>query len=76
MPKVIKDYSDDDSTHTLSIITDVTECNCIVSHREFTYMDDDDETMEIKQGTEITLETLCDSDDRVYCSLEELQEQE
>ena len=76
MPKVVKDYSDDDSTRTLSIITDTTECNCIVSEREFTYIEDDDPTLEVKHGVEITLETVSDTDDQVYRSLEELQEQE
>lgn len=74
MPKQIKDYSEDDTTQTLSIITDVTEHDCLVSEREYTYIEDDDPTLEIKQGVEIVLETLSSDDDPVYRSLEELRE--
>lgn len=74
MPKQIRDYSEDDTTQTLSIITDVTEHDCLVSEREYTYIEDDDPTLEIKQGVEIVLETLSSDDDPVYRSLEELRE--
>ena len=69
-----KDYSDDDSTHTLSIITDVTEHGCRVNEREYKFVDED--TLEVKQATEITLE--CDEgdlEDQVYRSLEDLREE-
>ena len=72
----VKDYSDDDSTRSLPIVTDITECNCLVSRREFTFIEDDDDTLEVQHGVEITLEMLCDPEDQVYRSLEELQEQE
>lgn len=71
--KQVKDYSDDDSTQTLSIITDVTEHDCLVSEREYTYIEEDDPTLEVKQGVEITLETLSSENDPVYRSLEDLR---
>jgi len=75
MPKVIKDYSDDDSTHTLQIITDVSESDCLITERAYTYIEDDDPTLEVKQGTEIVLETVSIEGDPVYNSLEELHAQ-
>lgn len=74
MPREVKDYSEDDTTQTLSIITDVTEHDCLVSEREYTYIEEDDPTLEVKQGVEIVLETLSTDDDPVYRSLEELRE--
>jgi hypothetical protein len=70
--KRVKDYSEDDSTHTLSIITGITEHGCIVSDREYTYVDED--TLEVRHAAEITLETLSDNDEQVTRSLEELRE--
>ena len=70
----IKDYSEDDSTHTLKIITDVTEEGCTVNEREYKFVDED--TLEVKHATEITLE--CDTSDLeelVYRSLEDLREE-
>ena len=75
MPREVKDYSEDDTTQTLSIITDVTEHDCLVSEREYTYIEDDDPTLEVKQGVEIILETLSTDDDPVYRSLEELRQE-
>jgi hypothetical protein len=75
MPREVRDYSEDDTTQTLSIITDVTEHDCLVSEREYTYIEDDDPTLEVKQGVEIILETLSTDDDPVYRSLEELRQE-
>lgn len=66
----VKDYSEDDSTHTLRIIQDVTDKGCIVEEREYTYLDDDDTLCD---GLSITLETLS-VDDQVTRSLEELRD--
>ena len=65
-----KDYSDDDSTHTLSIITDITEYGCVVDEREYTFVDDDNE---MQRGVDITLECPV-TDDHVTRSLEELRD--
>ena len=81
MAREVRDYSDDDTTQTLSIITDVTECNCLVTEREFSYLEpsefapDDCEIPNTKYGVEITLETLTVEDDPVYRSLEELRQE-
>ncbi len=71
--KRVKDYSDDDSTHTLEIITGVTEHGCIVSDREYTYVDE--ETLKLCKGVEVILETdTSDTAEQVTRSLEELRE--
>ena len=72
----VKDYSQDDSTQTVECISAVTEHNCIVMERQYTYMEDDDPTMEIKTGLEITLTVPnLDLEDQVYRSLEDLREE-
>ena len=71
MAREYKDYSEDDTTQTLSVITDVTQCNCLVSEREYSYLDED--TLEMREGVEITLETLSSENDPVYRSLEDLR---
>jgi len=70
----VKDYSQDDSTQTVECISAVTEHNCIVMERKYTYMEDNDPTMEIKTGLEITLTVPNLSlEDQVYRSLEDLR---
>ena len=70
--KRVKDYSDDDSTHTLEIITGITEHGCIVSDRAYTYIDED--TLEVCHGVEVILETdTSDLANQVTQSLEDLR---
>ena len=72
----IKDYSEDDSTQTVEQISGVTEHNCVVMNREYTYIEEDDPTLEIKIGLEIILEVPeRDLDEQVYRSLEDLREE-
>ena len=69
----MKDYSDDDSTQTLETVNVVTEQNCIVEERLYSYLEED--TLEVKHGLEITLEVpKLDLDDLVYRTLEDLRE--
>ena len=70
----MKDYSDDDSTQTLETFAVVTEHNCIVEERLYTYLEDD--TAIVKHGLEITLEVpKLELDDLVYRTLEQLREE-
>ena len=70
----MKDYSDDDSTQTLETFAVVTEHNCIVDERLYTYLEDD--TAILKHGLEITLEVpQLDLEDQVYRSLEDLRDE-
>ena len=70
----MKDYADDDSTQTLETVSAVTEHNCIVSERLYSYVED--ETLEVKTCLDVTLEVMqLDIDDRVYRSLEDLREE-
>jgi len=70
----MKDYSDDDSTQTLETVNIVTEHNCIVDERLYSYLED--ETLEVKHGLEITMEVpKLELDDQVYRSLEDLREE-
>jgi hypothetical protein len=72
--KQVKDYSDDDSTHTLAIITNVSEHDCFISEREYTYIEED--TLEVKTGLEVILEVpTLDTDEQVYRSLEDLADE-
>ncbi len=69
--KQMKDYSEDDSTHTLMVITDVTDEGCVVDEREYRYVDENNKT---QTGVEITLE--CPAlDDQVLRSLEDLADE-
>ena len=73
-PKII-DYSQDENTQTVQVITTVTPRDCVVSEREYSYVEHG--TNEAKIGVEITLSTLSeDEEDRVTCSLEDLQKEE
>ena len=70
----MKDYSEDDSTQTLETFAVVTEHNCIVEERLYTYLEDD--TAIVKHGLEITLEVpKLELDDLVYRTLEQLREE-
>lgn len=70
----MKDYADDDSTQTLETVSAVTEHNCIVSERLYSYVEDG--TLEVKTCLDVTLEVMqLDIDDRVYRSLEDLREE-
>ena len=67
----VKDYSDDDSTHTLEVITGITEHGCLVTNRDYTYVEED--TLEVKDGTEIVLEMLASPE--VLNTLDELSDE-
>lgn len=66
------DYADDSDTQTVEVITGVTTEGCIVSEREYVYQEED--TLEIKTGIEITLAVpQMDLEDQVFISLEQLR---
>jgi len=68
----IHDYAADGDTETFEVITGVTAEGCVISEREYAYQEED--TLEIKTGIEITLAVpQLDLDDQVYVSLEELR---
>lgn len=70
----MKDYSDDDSAQTVESFNEITEQDCIVEERLYTYLEED--TLNVKHGLEITLEVpKLDIDNLVYKSLEDLREE-
>ena len=67
----IKDHSQDDTASTKNEYSIVTERNCIVEGRLFTYLDDNDE---VQLAETITMQVPSVAlEDQVYRSLEDLR---
>lgn len=70
----IHDYAEDGDTETFQVITGVTVEGCVISEREYAYQEED--TLEIKTGVEITMSVpIMDTDEQVFRTLEELAEE-
>lgn len=70
----VHNYADDGDTETVQVITGVTAQGCVISEREYAYQEED--TLEIKTGVEITMSVpMLDTDAEVFVTLEELAEE-
>lgn len=70
----VHDYAEDGDTETFQVITGVTAEGCVISEREYAYQEED--TLEIKTGIEITMSVpTLDLEGQVYVSLEELRDE-
>lgn len=70
----VHDYAEDGDTETFQVITGVTAEGCVISEREYAYQEED--TLEIKTGVEITMSVpVMDTDEQVFRTLEDLAEE-
>lgn len=72
----IHDYADDESTQTLQIIRAITSEGCVISEREYEYVEEDENDInfgETLTGIEITMSVpKLNTKKQVYRTLEEL----
>lgn len=70
----VHDYAADGDTETFQVITGVTAQGCVISEREYAYQEED--TLEIKTGVEITMSVpVMDTEAAAFVTLEELAEE-
>ena len=75
----VHDYADDESTQTLQVISAVTNEGCIISEREYEYVEEDENDINYgltRTGTEITMSVpRLDIEEQVFRTLEELADE-